>query len=79
VEVRGNLPEVVAATAALLPDGSCSVALVNFGDKDIDVALNLPVEVKDYSLQTYNTKLEKMPFSGGAFTLKAQTFAIVAR
>lgn len=79
VKIDGNLPEGLAATAALLPDGSCSVALVNFGEKDIELALNLPVEVSGYSLQTYDTKLEKQPFSGGAFTLPAQTFALIAQ
>ena len=79
VKLAGSLPEGVAATAAILPDESVSVAVVNFSEKDYSIDLQLPVSVEGYSLQTFRTKLEKQAVTGGAFTLPAQTFAILAK
>lgn len=77
LKLNGSLPEGVAATAALLPDGSYSVAFVNFGDEDHSIDLALPVPAEGYSLKTYRTGLEHQPYSGGRFVLPAQTFALV--
>ena len=77
LKLNGSLPEGVAATAALLPDGSYSVAFVNFGDEDHSIDLALPVSAEGYSLKTYRTGLEQQPYSGGRFALPAQTFALV--
>lgn len=79
VKLEGALPADVAGTAALLPDGSSSVALVNFGPKDYPIELTLPVPVEGYSLQTFRTSLEKKAVSGTSFTLPAQSFAIFAQ
>ena len=79
VKLEGDLPADVAGTAAILPDGSCSVALVNFGSKDYPVELSLPEPVEGYFLQVFRTSLEKRAVSGTSFTLPAQSFAIFAQ
>ena len=79
VKLEGKLPSQVAAVAAILPDGSCSVALVNWGKKDFQVTLDMPEPVEGYCLQRFQNKLEKQAVSGSAFTLPGQTFAIFAK
>ena len=81
LRIGETLPEGVAATAARTPDGSYSVAMVNFGDKDRKISLKLPEECSGYSLQFYSDKLEKRlaPTSERQyFILPARTFAIFA-
>jgi hypothetical protein len=79
LELEGDLPENVASTAAQLPDGSYSVAFVNYGSESHPIDLKLPVSFEGYSLQTYHSGLEKKPVSNGRFVLPAQTFAIVSK
>ena len=79
VKLEGDLPAAVAGTAGILPDGSCTVALVNWGEKDCPVRLQLPVSVEGYSLTTYSTALEKKQIANTSFILPAQTFAIFAK
>lgn len=82
LRIREELPEGVAATAARTPDGSYSVAFVNFGDKPLDICLNLPVSCEGYSLQFYSDTLVKQQSSSSdkqSFVLPAQTFAIFAK
>ena len=79
LEQEGDLPENVASTAAQLPDGSYSVAFVNYGSESHPIDLKLPVSFEGYSLQTYHSGLEKKPVSNGRFVLPAQTFAIVSK
>lgn len=79
LKLDGSLPENVAATAAGLPDGTYSVAFVNFGDKDHSIELKLPVPADGYILKTYHAGLGTQSVSGGRFTLPAQTFAIVCQ
>ena len=79
VKLEGDLPSGVAATAGFLPDGSCTVALVNWGEKDCPVRLQLPVSIEGYSLTTYSTALEKQHVTNTSFILPAQTFAIFAK
>ena len=69
----------VAGTAAILPDGSVSVALVNFGDRDRTVDLTLPVTVQDYTLYRFRTRLESQVVSGSTFVLPAQSVAVLAK
>lgn len=79
MKLEGALPAQVAGVAAILPDGSCSVALVNWGSGEHVVKLSLPVEAEGYSLQTFRTALEKQAVSGTTFILPAQSFAIFAK
>ena len=80
LKLSGALPSGVAAVAAQLPDGSYSVALVNFGSRDHTVALTLPVEAEGYTLQTFRTAvLESQAVSGSCFELPSQSFAIFAK
>ena len=78
-KLSGNLPEGVAATAAVLPDGSYSVALVNFGDKDRIIRLEFPAGTAGYTLTTFKDKLEKTQLDGATFELPYQSFAIFAK
>jgi hypothetical protein len=79
MKLEGALPAQVVGVAAILPDGSCSVALVNWGSGEHVVKLSLPVEAEGYSLQTFRTALEKQAVSGTTFILPAQSFAIFAK
>ena len=79
LRLEGSLPENVAATAALLPDSTYSVAFVNFGDQKQVIDLGLPVSVDGYSLRTWPSDLEPKPVSGRRLELEAQSFAIIAR
>ena len=79
VKLEGKMPEGVAGTAAVLPDGSVSVALVNFGGRDYPVNLNLPVSVRGYTLSCFRTRLEERTVSGSSFVLPAQSVAVLAR
>ncbi len=79
VKLDGKMPAGVAGTAAVLPDGSVSVALVNFGDRDYPVNLNLPVSVQGYTLSCFRTRLEERTVSGSSFVLSAQSVAVLAR
>ena len=79
VKLDGKMPRGVAGTAAVLPDGSVSVALVNFGDRDYPVNLKLPVSAEGYSLSCFRTQLENKAVSGSSFVLPAQTFAVFAQ
>ena len=79
VELDGKMPAGVAGTAAVLPDGSVSVALVNFGDRDHTVKLNLPVSARDYTLYRYQTRLETESAVNPSFILPAQSVAVLAK
>ena len=79
VKLDGKMPRGVAGTAAVLPDGSVSVALVNFGNRDYPVNLKLPVSAEGYSLSCFRTQLENKAVSGSSFVLPAQTFAVFAQ
>ena len=79
VKLDGKMPEGVAATAAVLPDGTYSVALVNFGDRDLFVNLNLPTAVRDYSLYRFRTQLETESVPGRSFALPAHSVAVFAK
>ena len=79
VKLEGSFPDHVAGVAAILPDGSCSVALVNWGSKEHQVILSLPFEAEGYTLQTFQSSLEKQAISGTSFNLPAQSFAIFAK
>jgi hypothetical protein len=79
VKLEGKMPRGVAGTAAVLPDGSVSVALVNFGDRDRTVDLTLPVTVQDYTLYRFRTRLESKAVSGSTFVLPAQSVAVLAK
>jgi hypothetical protein len=79
VKLEGKMPEGVAGTAAVLPDGTYSVALVNFGDRDLFVNLNLPTAVRDYSLYRFRTQLETESVPGRSFSLPAQSVAVFAK
>ena len=79
LKLSGVLPAGVSAVAAQLPDGSYSVALVNFGSDDRTVSLSLPVEAEGYSLTTWKGSLASSPVSGTCFELPSQSFAIFAK
>ena len=79
LKLSGALPSGVAAVAAQLPDGSYSVALVNFGSSARTVELSLPVEAEGYCLQTFTSALEKKAISGSSFDLPSHSFVIFAK
>lgn len=79
LQLSGALPKDVAAVAAQLPDGSYSVALVNFGSYGREVNLTLPVSPEDYSLYTYSSALKKKELTGSSFELPSQSFAIFVK
>ena len=82
LQLQGALPEGLAAAAARKPDGTYTVALVNFGDSAQEVSLRLPGECEGYDLQLYNDHLEKQTVPATnrpTVLLPAQTFAIFAK
>ena len=81
LRLNGDLPEGVSAVAALTPDGSYSVAFVNWGEADRTVRLEIPGECKGYSMTTFDGALHTLALDSNKcfdLVLSSGTFAIFA-
>lgn len=82
LRTKSNLPEDMAVTAAITPEGTYSVALVNWGSRSHDVTVKLPDICEGYSLQLFKDRLVKHSLPEGdeqTIVLPAQTFAIISK
>lgn len=82
LRTEGSLPEDMAMTAALTPDGTYSVALVNWGRESRNVSVKIPGDVKGYSLQLFKDQLVKAGLPDRnrlVVEIPAETFAIISK
>ena len=80
MRLEGDLPDGVAATAAILPDGSYSVATVNYSGKDQIIRLELPTGAEGYIVARYQAGgFETRKMRGTTYELPSQSFAIFAK
>ena len=80
MRLEGELPENVDAVAAILPDGSYSIAAVNYSDKDQIIRLELPTGTSGYMLSCYDAGgFRSHKIIGTTYELSAQSFAIFAK
>ena len=80
MRLSGDLPDGVDAVAAILPDGSYSIATVNYSDRDQIIRLELPTGADGYVLTRLDAEgLQCRKMIGTTYELPSQSFAIFAK
>lgn len=82
LRTKGKLPKDMAITAAITPEGTYSVALVNWGSKPRNVSVSLPAVCEGYCLQLFKDYPVKSPLPEGneqIIEIPAETFAIISK
>jgi hypothetical protein len=80
MRLSGELPEGVDAVAAILPDGTYSIATVNYSDRDQIIRLELPTGADGYMVSRFDVEgFEARKMVGTTYELPSQSFAIFAK